>query len=54
MINVKDIRLTPEELARCIAFSRASSSSQQAIEFDQKQLRHVRTLKLLLIPLLVK
>ena len=35
MLDVKDIRLTEEELARCIEFSRTSAPNQQAIEFGQ-------------------
>lgn len=35
MLNVKDIRLTEEELARCIEFSTTSAPNQQAIEFGQ-------------------
>ena len=33
MLNVKDIRLTQDELARCIAFARGSAPNQQKIEF---------------------
>ena len=33
MINVKDIRLTPEELDQCIDFARRSAPTQQKIEF---------------------
>ena len=33
MINVKDIRLTPEELEQCIDFARRSAPTQQKIEF---------------------
>lgn len=35
MLNVKDIRLTEEELAKCIDFSSTSAPNQQAIEFGQ-------------------
>ena len=35
MLNVKDIRLTEEELAKCIEFSSTSAPNQQAIEFGQ-------------------
>ncbi len=35
MLDVKDIRLTEEELAKCIEFSRTSAPNQQAIEFGQ-------------------
>lgn len=35
MLNVKDIRLTEEELAKCIEFSNTSAPNQQAIEFGQ-------------------
>lgn len=35
MLDVKNIQLTQEELARCIAFSRGSAPNQQAIEFGQ-------------------
>lgn len=35
MLNVKDIRLTEEELAKCIEFSHTSAPNQQAIEFGQ-------------------
>ena len=36
MLNVKDIRLTEEELAKCINFSSTSAPNQQAIEFGQR------------------
>lgn len=36
MLNVKDIRLTEEELAKCIDFSSTSAPNQQAIEFGQR------------------
>lgn len=36
MLNVKDIRLTEEELAKCINFSSISAPNQQAIEFGQR------------------
>lgn len=35
MLNIKDIRLTEEELAKCIEFSNTSAPNQQAIEFGQ-------------------
>ena len=35
MLNVKDIRLTEEELAKCVEFSSTSAPNQQAIEFGQ-------------------
>lgn len=35
MINVKNIRLTTDELEKCIAFSNTSAPNQQAIEFGQ-------------------
>lgn len=35
MINVKNIRLTTDELEKCIAFSNTSALNQQAIEFGQ-------------------
>ncbi len=36
MLDVKNIRLTDEELAKCIEFSAASAPNQQAIEFGQR------------------
>ena len=36
MLNVKNIRLTDDELKRCIEFSRTSAPNQQAIEFGQR------------------
>ena len=36
MVNVKQIKLTPEELDICRDFSLKSASSQQAIEFGQR------------------
>lgn len=36
MIDVKNIRLTPNELAECIEFSQTSAPNQQAIEFGQQ------------------
>lgn len=33
MLNVKDIRLTHQELSQCIAFAKASAPNQQRIEF---------------------
>lgn len=36
MLNVKDIRLTEEELAKCVEFSSTSAPNQQAIEFGQR------------------
>ena len=35
MIDVKNIRLTADELEKCIAFSTISAQNQQAIEFGQ-------------------
>lgn len=35
MVDVKNIPITPEEMARCIEFSRTSAPTQQAIEFGQ-------------------
>lgn len=37
MLNVKDIRLSQEELARCIAFARDSAPNQQTIEFGDHE-----------------
>ena len=36
MIDVKNIRLTPNELAECIEFSQTSAPNQQAVEFGQR------------------
>lgn len=36
MIDVKNIRLSQDELARCIEFSQRSAPNQQAIEFGQR------------------
>ncbi len=36
MINVKKIQLTPEELTRCIEFSKKCAPNQQPIEFGQQ------------------
>ena len=36
MLNVKNIRLTDDELKKCIEFSRTSAPNQQAIEFGQR------------------
>lgn len=35
-MNVKNIQLTKDELARCIEFSKKSAPNQQAIEFGQR------------------
>lgn len=37
MLNVKDIQLTQEELARCIAFAKGSAPNQQRIEFGSRE-----------------
>lgn len=36
MLDVKNIRLSQDELARCIEFSQRSAPNQQAIEFGQR------------------
>lgn len=36
MLDVKNIRLSQDELARCIEFSQKSAPNQQAIEFGQR------------------
>lgn len=36
MLDVKNIQLTQDELARCIEFSQRSAPNQQAIEFGQR------------------
>lgn len=36
MLNVKRIQLSPEELQKCIDFSKGSAPNQQAIEFGQR------------------
>lgn len=36
MLDVKNIRLSQEELDRCIEFAKKSAPNQQAIEFGQR------------------